>query len=189
MRRRLLTGDPRSRLLGDNATGRLATGPGGRDDQGVERLVLVLVLVAVAIGVAVVLERRRRPPAPTNVGHTLPDHLAREDFHRPDAPWLVAVFTSSTCATCAGVWDKARLLESDDVAVHEVEVAADRDLHDRYRITAVPAVVIAGADGVVRSTFLGPITATDLWATVAELREPGTLPAEGCDHGTADQPA
>jgi hypothetical protein len=67
--------------------------------------------------------------------------------------------------------------------VQEVEVGAARPLHDRYRITAVPAVVIADATGVVRATFLGPVTATDLWATLAELREPGTLPDESCDHG------
>ncbi len=163
----------------------LVDGAAGRDHHGVERFVLVLVLVAVAIGVAVVVERRRRPPAPTNVGHTLPDQLDRADFARPEAPWLVAVFTSGTCATCAGVWDKARLLASDEVAVQEVEVVTSRDLHDRYRITAVPAVVVADAAGVVRSTFLGPVTATDLWATLAELREPGTLPAEGCDHGAS----
>jgi hypothetical protein len=81
------------------------------------------------------------------------------------------------------VWDKARLLASDDVAVHEVEVGTARDLHERYRISAVPALVVADRDGAVRASFLGPVTATDLWATVAELREPGTLPAEGCDHG------
>jgi hypothetical protein len=156
-----------------------------RDDRGVERLVLVLVLVAVAIGVAVVVERRRRPDAPTNVGHTVPDQLDRRDFARPEAPWLVAVFTSASCSTCAGVWDKARLLASDDVAVHEVEVGTARDLHERYRITAVPALVVADGEGAVRASFLGPVTATDLWATVAELREPGTLPAEGCDHGVA----
>jgi hypothetical protein len=156
----------------------------------VERLVLVLVLVAVAVAVAMVIERRRRPDAPTNVGHTLPDHLDRRDFARPEAPWLVAVFTSATCSTCAGVSEKALLLASDDVAVHEAEVGATRDLHERYRITAVPAVVIADASGAVRATFLGPVTATDLWATVAELREPGTLPAEGCDHGVGEaQPA
>jgi hypothetical protein len=152
----------------------------------VERLVLVLVLVAVAVAVAVVVERRRRPPAPTNVSHTLPQQLDRRDFARPEASWLVAVFTSVTCSTCAGVWDKARMLASADVAVHEVELTAARDLHDRYRITAVPAVVVADAGGVVRATFLGPVTATDLWATVAELREPGTLPTEGCDHGVAE---
>lgn len=162
----------------------LVVGPAERDDHEVERLLLVLVLVAVAIAVAVVVERRRRPPAPTNVGHTLPDQIDRRDFVQPGASWLVAVFTSSTCSTCAGVWDKASMLASDEVAVQQVEVAAARDLHDRYRVTAVPAVVVADASGVVRATFLGPTTATDLWATVAELREPGTLPAEGCDHGT-----
>lgn len=144
---------------------------------------LVVVLVAVAVAVALVVERRRKPATPTNVGHTLPDHLDRRDFADPSAPWLVAVFTSATCDTCAGVWDKARHLASDDVAVQEIEVSAARALHDRYRITAVPAVVIADRTGAVRSTFLGPVTATDLWATVAELREPGTLPAGGCDHG------
>lgn len=164
----------------------LAFGQAGRDHRAVERFVLVLVLVAVAVAAAAVLQRRRRPPAPTTtVAHTLPERVERHDFARPDAPWLVAVFTSATCSTCAGVWDKARHLASDDVAVQEVEVTAARDLHDRYRITAVPAVVIADAAGEVRSTFLGPVTATDLWATVAELREPGTLPAEGCGRGTA----
>lgn len=144
---------------------------------------LVLVLVAVAIGVAVVVERRRRPAAPTNVGHTVPDQLDRRDFARPEAPWLVAVFTSGSCSTCAGVWEKARLLAGDDVAVQDVAVGAARDLHERYRITAVPALVVADREGAVRASFLGPVTATDLWATVAELREPGTLPAEACDHG------
>jgi hypothetical protein len=149
----------------------------------VERVALVLALVAAAIVVAVIVERRRRPPAPTNVPHTLPKHLDRHDFDRPEAPWLVAVFTSATCSTCAGVWSKAQMLASDDVAVQEVEVGAARPLHDRYRISAVPAVVIADAAGVARVSFLGPVTATDLWATVAELRQPGSLPSGGCDHG------
>lgn len=148
-----------------------------------ERLVLVVVLVAVAVAAAVVLERKRRPAAPTTVGHTLPDRLNRQDFTRADAPWLVVVFTAATCSTCAGVWSKARLLASDEVAVQEVEAKADRALHARYRIDAVPAVVVADATGDVRASFLGPVTATDLWATLAELREPGTLPAGGCDHG------
>ena len=38
-------------------------------------------------------------------------------------------------------------------------------------------------DGVVRRHFLGEPTATDLWATVAELREPG--PPRRCDHGVS----
>jgi hypothetical protein len=149
----------------------------------VERLVLVLVLVAVAVVVALVLERRRRPADPAPTGYALPAQLDRADFDRPEAPWLVAVFTSATCSTCASVWSKAQMLASDDVAVQEVEVSAARHLHERYRIEAVPAVVVADAAGEVRATFLGPVTATDLWATVAELREPGTLPAGGCEPG------
>jgi len=92
------------------------------------------------------------------------------------------VFTSATCSTCAGVWDKVQVLESDAVATQEVEVGAARDLHDRYGIDGVPTTVVADRDGVVRASFLGPATATDLWAAVAELREPGSVP-EGChDH-------
>jgi thioredoxin-related protein len=155
----------------------------GRDHRGVERVLLVVLLAVAAVVVALAIERRRRPAAPTNVRHTLPERLDRRDFQRPEAPWLVAVFTSATCRTCGGVWDKARLLASDAVAVQEVEVTAARDLHRRYAIDAVPAVVIADGSGEVRAAFLGPVTATDLWATVAELRAPGTLPAEGCDHG------
>jgi hypothetical protein len=155
----------------------------------VERLLLVVALVAAAVGVAVVLQRRRPQPAPTNTGYSLPDQVDRHDFDRPDAPWLVAVFTSATCSTCAGVWDKARLLASDDVVAQEIEVGAERELHRRYRIGAVPSIAVADAGGVVRATFVGPVTATDLWATVAELREPGTLPTDGCDHGATDPEA
>jgi hypothetical protein len=151
----------------------------------VERVLLLVVLAAAAVAVALLIERRRRPPAPTNVRHTLPEQLDRRDFERPDAPWLVAVFTSATCHSCSGVWDKARLLASDEVAVQDVEATAAHEVHRKYAIDAVPALVIADRSGVVRAGFLGPVTATDLWATVAELRAPGTLPAEGCEHGVA----
>ena len=153
-----------------------------------ERLLLAAALVVVAVGVAVVLRRHRLRPAPTRVGYTLPDRLDRHDFDRPDAPWLVAVFTSATCGTCAGVWDKARLLVSDEVAVERLEVTEARPIHQRYGIDAVPSVLVADAAGVVRATFVGPVTATDLWASVAELRAPGTLPADGCGHGVDDAP-
>jgi hypothetical protein len=154
----------------------------------VERLLLVLALVAVALGVAFVVRRRHPQAVPTNVGYTLPDHVDRRDFDRPEAPWLVAVFTSATCSTCAGVWDKARLLASDDVATQELEVSTARAVHERYGVDAVPSVVVADRRGVVRATFVGPVTATDLWASVAELRAPGSLPAGGCDHGVAGRP-
>lgn len=148
-------------------------------------MALVAVLAVIAVAVAFVIQRRSAPqPAAASTGYNVPDQVDRTDFARPDAPWMVAVFTSATCATCAGVWEKARQLDSDAVATDEVEFTARRDLHDKYRITGVPATVVADAEGVVRTSFLGPVTATDLWATLAELREPGTLPTDGCDHGT-----
>ena len=150
-----------------------------------ERLVIAVLIVAV-VGVIALITRRRRPPdAPTQQQGSVPQQLDRADFSRPDAPWLVAVFTSSTCDVCAGVLDKARVLEASDVAVVDVEFTAHRDIHDRYRIDAVPTVVICGPDGVTRASFLGPTTATDLWAAMAEVREPGSIPEPHvCDeHG------
>ena len=134
-----------------------------------ERVALALVLTIVAVVVAVAIDRRR-PDAPTQARWAVPTQLDREDFARPEAPWLVAVFTSATCDSCAGVVAKAAPLDSDEVAVQEVEVGAQPDLHRRYSIDAVPCLVLADAEGVVRASFVGPPTATDLWATVADLR-------------------
>lgn len=149
-----------------------------------ERVVLVAVIAVVAVVVAVVLQRRQRPQAPTRTGYNIPHQVDRADFTRPDASWLVAVFTSGTCGTCAAVWDKARLLDSAVVAAQEIELQAEAALHEKYAIDGVPATVVADHEGVVRASFLGPVTATDLWATLAELRAPGTLPTDGCTHGT-----
>lgn len=134
-----------------------------------ERLVIAVVLVALAVVVAVVLERRR-PDAPTQARWAVPSQLDRDDFSRPECPWLVAVFTSATCDSCAKVVAKAGPLESSEVAVEEVEYGVRPDLHRRYGIDAVPCIVMADAEGVVRASHVGPATATDLWATLAEVR-------------------
>lgn len=135
-----------------------------------ERFVLAAVAVAVAAVVAVVLERRR-PEAPTQATWAVPAQLDRADFDRPDAPWLVAVFTSATCDSCAQAVARAQVLASEAVAVEEVEVKARADLHRRYHIEAVPIIVVADGEGVVRTSFTGPPSATDLWAAVAGVRE------------------
>ena len=144
-----------------------------------ERLIVAVLIVIVVGIVAVVARRRRVPDAPTQRRFTAPEQLDRNDFARPEAPWLVAVFSSATCDVCAQVVAKAEVLECADVAVVEVEYGADRTLHERYSIDAVPTVVIADAKGVAAATFLGPMTATDLWAAVAEAREPGSTPGGG----------
>ncbi len=130
---------------------------------------IAAVLVALAVVVAVVLDRRR-PDAPTQARWAVPTQLDRGDFARPEAPWLVAVFTSATCDSCAGVVAKAVPLDGGEVVVQEVEIGADPALHRRYGIDAVPCLVVADAEGVVRASFVGPPTATDLWATLADLR-------------------
>lgn len=48
--------------------------------------------------------------------------------------------------------------------------ARTKALHAKYAIDGVPILVIADADGVVRKHFIGPVTATDLWAAAAEAR-------------------
>lgn len=137
------------------------------------RLLVAAALVVVAVGIALVLRRRAAPDAPTQPRTwSVPAQLDRAEFARPDAPWLVAVFTSATCATCAAVASSAQVLASDAVAVDVVEFGAQRPLHERYGIDAVPITVITGADGAVVRSFVGPVTATDLWAAVAGARDP-----------------
>lgn len=137
-------------------------------------LVVAAIAVVVAFVVATIISRRR-PDAPTQVAHHVPTQLDRRDFDA-DAPWLIAVFTSATCHTCADVHSKASVLECADVAVVNVEYGENKSLHERYRIDAVPTLVVADSDGVVRSAFLGPVKAQDLWAAVAECRSPGSTP-------------
>ena len=143
------------------------------------QILLVALAMAVAIVVSLVL-RKRRPDAPTQGSFHMPTQLDRGDFISPNHPWLVAVFTSATCNTCADVATKATVLASKDVAVQRIDYTEDPDLHRRYNIDAVPTLVIADNRGVVRNGFLGPVKAQDLWAAVAECREPGSTP-DPCD--------
>jgi hypothetical protein len=145
------------------------------------RELLVVVLAGLAVGVSMVVRRRTKPPEPTRTGWAVPDQVDRRDFARPEAPWLVAMFSSDNCLACRGTWEKVALVESAAVAVQDVRFPGERSLHERYRIDAVPLVLVADAEGVVRSSFVGPPSAADLWASLAELREPGSVPG-GCDH-------
>ena len=66
---------------------------------------------------------------------------------------------------------KAKVLASKQVAVQVVEYSQRRELHERYAIDSVPCLLMANASGVVRQSYLGPVTATDLWAGLARVRE------------------
>lgn len=143
-----------------------------------ERLVIALAVVIVAAGIAELVRRRRVADPPTQPCRELPTQLDRTDFD--GTGWLVAVFTSDTCETCVDVKRKADVLSSDEVTVQNVSFQTGRNLHERYSIDAVPCLVIADADGVVHTGFIGPVTATDLWAAMADSREPGSVDRGTC---------
>ena len=145
-------------------------------DRRVDRVVVALVLLGIAVAVAVLLERRKPAPPTQPKRWEVPTQLDRDDFDGRDHPWLVAVFTSSTCESCEKVLPKARVLASPEVAVTEVPYQARKDLHERYGVDVVPTLVVADPEGVVRASFIGVPTATDLWAAVAEARVPGSSP-------------
>jgi hypothetical protein len=144
----------------------------------IQQITFVVAAMAVALVVAFVL-KRRKSDAPTQAGFEIPIQVDRNDFEHPDTPWLVAVFTSATCHTCADVATKAEVLSSSEVAVQRIDYTVNPALHKRYRIDAVPLLVIADSDGVVHKGFIGPLKAQDLWAAMAECRNPGSTP-ESC---------
>lgn len=138
--------------------------------------VLVFVVVVVAAAAAAWWLRRATPQGPPRDAHPVPRQLARRDFPRPDAAWLVVYFSSNTCASCQGLGTKVAVLESPDVATCEIDFASRRELHERYEVAAIPMILIADSEGVVRRAFVGSTSATDLWAALGECREPGSTP-------------
>ena len=134
------------------------------------RFAIVGVVVIVAL-LTNLWQRKRQVDAPTQGTSEVPSQIDRADFVRPDAPWLVLAFTSATCQTCSDIERKVRGLETRSVAIQILEYTAERELHARYKIDAVPAVLMADLNGVVQANFLGPVSATDLWAALARVRD------------------
>ena len=146
------------------------------------QVVVAAVVMCAALVAGVVLRARRRVEAPTQPAAAVPVQLDRTDFPAATAPWAVVVFSSASCHTCADVVAKARVLESPGVSVVDVEFGAERALHRKYAIDAVPIVAVVDPDGVVHRGFAGPVTATDLWAAVADARDPGSSPEPELGH-------
>jgi hypothetical protein len=146
------------------------------------QVLVALAVVVLSVGAGLVLRRTRPVAAPTQPSFEVPAQLDRADFPQATAPWLVVVFSSATCNSCADVLRKAAVLESRDVSVVDVEFSAMAKLHRKYGIEAVPIVAVADSAGVVCRGFTGPVTATDLWAAVAEARQPGSSPEPDLGH-------
>jgi hypothetical protein len=141
------------------------------------RVLIAGVLLAAACLFAWRAERTKRARlAPAYRSYDYPRQIDRADFERPDAPWLVVVFSSASCLGCQPLVAKAAVLSSEAVAVAECEFSVARDLHARYAIEGVPTTIVADHDGVVRKGFIGAVSATDLWAAVADLRNPPAEP-------------
>ena len=134
-----------------------------------DRLLVLAVVCAVA-GVLAVLLQRWRPGGPVATGWSVPGHLDRADFAKPDVPWLVAVFSSTDCAACASMVSEAHSLASDLVVVQEVPAESAGDLHARYRVDVVPMLVVADEDGLVRAHHLGPSAPGELQAVLEGAR-------------------
>lgn len=142
-------------------------------------LLVAVGVVAVVGAVALVARRRQSADAPTQVTWNVPRQLDPRDLEIEAQQWMVVIFTSSTCHVCADVADKARVLTSREVLVAEIEYSARRDLHEKYAIDAVPTLLVTDREGVVRHHVMGPITATDLWAAVARVRDPDLVTPDG----------
>ncbi len=137
-----------------------------------------LIALGVMVGALAVawLYRRSRPSSPTAPTYSVPTRLERWDFAQPNAEWLLAVFTSKTCSTCAAVVKEAEGLANDSLAVQEVEYRRHSELHRRYAVDAVPLAVLADRSGAVCASLAGPATAAELSALIASARQlPGTV--------------
>lgn len=136
------------------------------------------IILPVAVGVAALaaaaLASRRRSDAPTAGNWNVPAQIDRADFPSRDSPWLVIVFSSATCNVCSDVLAKAEVLRSETVAVVDVEYGSAPVIHERYRIDAVPMTLVVDSRGVVAASVVGPVTAQDLWAMVADCRSSGS---------------
>lgn len=143
-----------------------------------ERLAVAAGLVAVVAVVALLVGRRRGTDAPSQPRRwPVPAQLDRADFTGAGVPWLAVLFTSATCQSCAKVEQMVAPLASPQVAVTILPWQEHKAVHERYGIEAVPCFVLADEEGVVRYGTIGSdVNATDLWAAVAEAREPGSTP-------------
>ncbi|CAB4707735.1 unannotated protein [freshwater metagenome] len=134
-------------------------------------VVIALTIGAVVAVTALVIRQRRVIDAPTQKVFSAPTQIDRTDFPTSQHEWMIAVFTSASCHACADMLAKAQVVASKNVSVVEIEYSNKKELHIKYNIEAVPTVVVSDARGIVHKSFLGPVSATDLWADIASVRD------------------
>ena len=117
--------------------------------------VLIVAIVAVVAGAIAFVVNGRRPDAPSTPHFAAPQQLDRSDFDLPERPWLLALFSSETCLSCHDARHVLGQLDFPSIVVHDLPVEQHKPIHDRYGVDAVPIVVLADTEGVVRWSWLG----------------------------------
>jgi hypothetical protein len=146
------------------------------------RFLLAAAIVILAVLVAQWVQGQRKKDPPTQPRRHIPAQIDRADFDDPERPWAVLVFTSEICTVCASVSEKAMVLASDEVTVQKISFEDHVDLHRRYQIDSVPTLVIADPAGEIRYGIVGPVSATDMWAAMAQVRDPDLDISGDCSH-------
>ena len=124
--------------------------------------VIVLVLLSSAASLTAVLLRKLNKRNFLTSGWSIPGHLSREDFGFTNEPWLVVIFSSESCETCKPLVAESMKLSSLGIAIQEIAVETNKDLHEKYSIGAVPMLLLVDKFGVVRSSHLGPTNSEEV---------------------------
>ena len=117
-------------------------------------IILILVIGLTAFGVST-LANRRMPDSPSVPKSILPYQLDRSDFNDPEVEWIFVLFTSDTCNACDLVLNEVSKISIPNVVVQNINYAANKSLHVRYEIDAVPILLLADQQGIVQWSFAG----------------------------------
>jgi hypothetical protein len=93
------------------------------------QVVIAAAVVLAAVALGLLLRSRQAVATPTQPSLDVPAQLDRADFPQATAPWMVAVFSSASCNSCADVLRKAQVMASSEVSVVDVEFTEHRALH------------------------------------------------------------
>lgn len=131
-----------------------------------------MILVVSVVVLLIYASSKRRTNNVQTDEYGYPSIVNRKDFLGVEQDLVVISFTSQTCESCKGVWEKVQALSSDSVGVIKVDYQDDmgKKLHQKYSIDAVPTTLVCDKDGVTLKSYIGAVTATDLWAGVANAR-------------------
>jgi hypothetical protein len=136
-------------------------------------MIWVVYLLVVAACLGLILYSRSKKPSPTSTTHyDAPSHIERGDFPDATTEVFAVAFTSASCESCHDIVTKLKAAQTSQVDISIVEYEDDhgKTLHKKYDIEAVPTVVICDSNGTTQKAFLGAVTATDLWAGLAQVR-------------------